>query len=1031
MDKIEKILSKGSSSALDFTLHDEAHSYRVAERMVDIIPKETFGSLSEFDLMMLLLSAYLHDIGMTPEVYKVNNHYQALTTSNKSLLKDEELSELQKWLDNESININIKENHVSDSNRALEIITYYSRYKHNDWSEEWIDNNLVHIELLAYPRWRPDLISICKSHHYGYDFLSQEKFDPRLVSGKICHRRYIAMCLRVADVLEIDPERTPSVILKHRNISGRSIPYWLKDQEIELSVSNGFINFYARPQKAFLHKAIDETIEQIEHEINLCNQLKIKKPIHVYNTLDLDNYKWELGLQSKDVKPFDDSYNYIKGSFRPNVTKVLELLGGEELYGNSLVAIRELLQNAFDAVKEKIAYKRLTGGLTDSVWQDKLGEEYLVSLSLIKDVEGTWLVCKDQGAGMTKDIIENYFLVSGASQKHQTSELIRKCFAANIEFERTGQFGIGVLSYFMIADKIVIKTKRSQDTGYHESDLMPWEFTIEGIQDFGELSDATIEGSGTEIKLLLKETILLGERNISQTIRHYCDQIIVKTPCRFEFSSNISEHNNYQLKLPVGWAKTKEVIANDFFKRKRGLDNPYEEEQRSQYHQSAFIKLVMSPYPEEDLSFYDDMQSRMSIKSVEGRLPKNMGSFRVLVPYFQLDNGYSFCYAQGTSKNSVFELNNFEHHHYVMEPRLGDNWGDNLDSISWKGFATKLVDHQPIIIKHHSLYYDIDLKSQSSIISVHRNSITVSDDDAKIISDHIADEIEKKMGELFESIEQGIWELYNRVFLKRFVDNHFAKGSFWFFKSSEELPTFQLKELPNYVGIIGKFDSTKRYRLQSDYLSISDLYGSPEHYNNCINYIMPESLEIGIINHIEGKKSVGVFFKNDHLPNQQPYRTTYKISCPIEWKNFIGASISPEKNKRFNFYNSNFFQIHFVDEGSYHDTLLLNRIDDERVGQQELEKELITNKELCQELIYKTIFDNNYFWEGLKLNHSELLRTIWFNVFGEMESVIYLDEDTLISITLNEWITYDSTTAIEIILPKVNTDNIIYEEERE
>jgi HSP90 family molecular chaperone len=39
--------------------------------------------------------------------------------------------------------------------------------------------------------------------------------------------------------------------------------------------------------------------------------------------------------------------------------RFLKLLSGVELYGNELAAVRELLQNACDAVRERIARERL------------------------------------------------------------------------------------------------------------------------------------------------------------------------------------------------------------------------------------------------------------------------------------------------------------------------------------------------------------------------------------------------------------------------------------------------------------------------------------------------------------------------------------------------------------------------------------------------------------------------------------------------------------------------------------------------
>jgi hypothetical protein len=43
----------------------------------------------------------------------------------------------------------------------------------------------------------------------------------------IVHLRYLAVVLRVADIL--DPERTPDVILRHRGVAPRSLDYWWKD----------------------------------------------------------------------------------------------------------------------------------------------------------------------------------------------------------------------------------------------------------------------------------------------------------------------------------------------------------------------------------------------------------------------------------------------------------------------------------------------------------------------------------------------------------------------------------------------------------------------------------------------------------------------------------------------------------------------------------------------------------------------------------------------------------------------------------
>src|SRR5580704_8941513 len=98
MPNIQTVLASGGTSPTDFTLHDAGHSFRVAQRMQQIVG-ETIGTLSDFEVSLLILSAYLHDIGMTPELRRVDAHYTYLLTGNKDGLADNEADELQTWLD--------------------------------------------------------------------------------------------------------------------------------------------------------------------------------------------------------------------------------------------------------------------------------------------------------------------------------------------------------------------------------------------------------------------------------------------------------------------------------------------------------------------------------------------------------------------------------------------------------------------------------------------------------------------------------------------------------------------------------------------------------------------------------------------------------------------------------------------------------------------------------------------------------------------------------------------------------------------
>jgi len=137
MPDIQLILDSGGTAATDFTLHDGGHSFRVAERMCKIIPTQVLENLTIYEVAFLLLSAYLHDIGMTPELRKVTAHYCFLLTGEREVLSQGEIHDFQKWLDDNGKGITPpiakSKPTTKDLQLCQEITTYYTRARHNDW----------------------------------------------------------------------------------------------------------------------------------------------------------------------------------------------------------------------------------------------------------------------------------------------------------------------------------------------------------------------------------------------------------------------------------------------------------------------------------------------------------------------------------------------------------------------------------------------------------------------------------------------------------------------------------------------------------------------------------------------------------------------------------------------------------------------------------------------------------------------------------------------------------------------------------
>jgi len=145
MGNVVKILDKAETAPRDFTLHDSEHSYRVAKLMTKVVPA-VLPQLSIYECTLLLLSAYLHDIGMTPERARITAHFEYLLTGTTTTLDEVSRAEFEKWLRlSSSVLVPISRDRtttLADLRQAREIITYYCRARHNDWSEEWIRTNL-------------------------------------------------------------------------------------------------------------------------------------------------------------------------------------------------------------------------------------------------------------------------------------------------------------------------------------------------------------------------------------------------------------------------------------------------------------------------------------------------------------------------------------------------------------------------------------------------------------------------------------------------------------------------------------------------------------------------------------------------------------------------------------------------------------------------------------------------------------------------------------------------------------------------
>ena len=118
---------------------------------------------------------------------------------------------------------------------------------------------------------------------------------------------------------------------------------------------------------------------------------------------------------------------------------LIDLLVGQNLYSSPDVAMRELLQNAEDACH------------LQTLSEPELKPEIVVRVS----VAANWVEVHDNGLGMDSEVFEESFATIGASKTNspKLQALLAKAGATN---RPIGQFGIGVLSCFGVADIVEI-----------------------------------------------------------------------------------------------------------------------------------------------------------------------------------------------------------------------------------------------------------------------------------------------------------------------------------------------------------------------------------------------------------------------------------------------------------------------------------------------------------------------------------------------------------------------------------------------
>ena len=241
-------------------------------------------------------------------------------------------------------------------------------------------------------------------------------------------------------------------------------------------------------------------------------------------------------------------------SFQAEVAQLLHLVT-HALYSNPDIFLRELVSNASDAC-DKLRFEALNNA---ALYED--APELEVRIAFDKDART--ITITDNGIGMSaQEAIDHLGTIAKSGTRDFMSRLTGD---QKSDAQLIGQFGVGFYSGFIVADKIVVESRRA---GLPASEGVRW--TSGGSGDF-EVEAIERPARGTSVILHLREdkTEYLNHWKLKSIVGKYSDHISL--PIRMQEEEWDAEKSEYRLKdewttinsANALWARPKKDITDE------------------------------------------------------------------------------------------------------------------------------------------------------------------------------------------------------------------------------------------------------------------------------------------------------------------------------------------------------------------------------------------------------------------------------------------------------------------------------------
>jgi molecular chaperone HtpG len=250
----------------------------------------------------------------------------------------------------------------------------------------------------------------------------------------------------------------------------------------------------------------------------------------------------------------------VSQPFQAEVSELLHLMV-HSVYSETDIFLRELISNASDAC-DKLRYEAISK-------PELIGEGDAPKIRIIPDKKAGTLTIADTGIGMERqELIDNLGTIARSGTKAFVAKLAEAKDGAGL----IGQFGVGFYSAFMVADRILVTSRRA---GAGEV----WSWSSSGGAGF-EVAPASEEDArrvvrGTEIVLHLKGDAkkYLELYEIERIVGAYSDNI------QFPIELVPEEGEPRQINSASAlWQRSKsELTPEDYTKAYKSIANAFDE----------------------------------------------------------------------------------------------------------------------------------------------------------------------------------------------------------------------------------------------------------------------------------------------------------------------------------------------------------------------------------------------------------------------------------------------------------------------